>query len=497
MNIKKFFSIEQKTPLTLVEGTTYQINGVNLESPFILTEQQGEALECIINDFIHSTSTRDKTFAFKGYAGTGKTSIINMVEQYIHQIGATIAFTAPTNRAVEVMKANNISSNVSTIHKLLGLHLHIDIEVFNADLSKLIKRGKNVNRFDFVVIDEASMIGDKLYTNVIRAFIETLGVRVIFMGDPAQLRPVKEGGTSLALTQPRLEYELTNVKRTSSAGILNLLDKIRNGQPYHVESSYEHCFTANKEAFLNYSLGKFSHLNEDPLHYRILCGTNAEVSIYNSYFHQKLFSDDAEYHIGELLMSYRNWNDEICNSTDYVIADIEETEFSIGNIEKGNHAIYKGYNLLFESCQIISVISRSNNFEPLKNYLHQLHDDKSQAAFDDLMKTYFFPEDICNRTGNVVLKKGIDYGYAMTVHKSQGGTYSHTGIVIDSFKSFKGNKDNYMELLYVAFSRCKHSFVGLDDEGWDDIYFLPLSEEMSRTVIITQSNEAELEAVEA
>ncbi|EIJ35275.1 ATP-dependent DNA helicase [Thiothrix nivea] len=494
MNSRPTFSMDNKTPLTLVEGTTYQINGINLEAPFKLTPEQEGALETIINDFIHSEKKNINAFAFMGYAGTGKTSIINIVEQYLQQMGATIAFTATTNRAVEVMKANNVSSNASTIHKLLGLQLHIDIEVYNADLAKLIKRNSSLPRYDFVVIDEASMISDSLYLSINNYFIRTLGTRVIFMGDPAQLRPIKSAGTSMALTEPKLECELTEVKRTSSNAILSLLTGVRQGQGFSLNPSQEYCFTSNKEEFLKYSFESFKLLKENVLHYRILCGTNAEVERYNDYFHVALFQDkpNNEYHVGDLIMAYKNGAEDFHNAMDGFITEIEDKVFTIGDPKRNNQANYKGYNLkvlvssllprsydsLVENGYevILPVISRENDWTPLRAYLHQLHDNKKQADYNKLLKNYYFPENIYNQDEKKGIPKGIDYGYAMTVHKSQGGTYSNTGIVIDSFESFKWDEDSYRQMLYVAFSRCKDSFVGLVSGAADTIAFATADE---------------------
>lgn len=512
MNSKKFFSIEQKTPLTLVEGTTYQINGVNLESPFILTEQQRKSLECIINDFIHTDREDVYTFTLKGYAGTGKTSVINMVEQYVKQIGASIVFTATTHRAVEVMRGTSIASNVFTIHSFMRLKLHIDIRDYNVDKAKLRNRNREPSHVDFVVIDEASMIDIILYAKIIDILVDKFKMKVIFMGDPAQLKPIGSTGISFALRKSDLQYELTTVKRTSSVAIQSLLTRVRQGKGFSLEPSQQHCFTSNREEFMKYSLEKFSHLREDILSYRILCGTNEAAESCNDYFHKALFPnepDENEYHVGELIMTYKNGNDDngtqgFHNAMDGFILCIEDAEFTIGDSGSGCQETYTGYNLtilvgslfpqsydslLGNATEVkIPVISKNNNWTSFGKYLDYLYDNKKQKDYENLMNNYYFPHEFNNNKGDTVIPKGIHYGYAMTVHKSQGGTYSNTGIIIDSFKSFEKDVDNYNQLLYVAFSRCKDSFVGLITGAADTIAFVSPHVGLNQTV----DNNAEL-----
>lgn len=71
---------------------------------------------------------------------------------------------------------------------------------------------------------------------------------------------------------------------------------------------------------------------------------------------------------------------------------------------------------------------------------------------------YYFPVNIKDEDGKVVIKKGLDYGYAITTHKAQGSTYTNAMVDIVSFKPFLRDKENYFEMLYVGFSRVSKSF---------------------------------------
>lgn len=135
-----------------------------------LNHQQKRALVQMA-DYLAEPKTGDM-FLLKGYAGTGKTFTIGRLIEYFaaKKRDARIAITAPTNKAVQELAKSAPKeipgTTYRTIHSLLGLKEvikesgHIDFEAdFNAPRDE-------IRRCDLVIIDEVSMLDDKLFFEI-------------------------------------------------------------------------------------------------------------------------------------------------------------------------------------------------------------------------------------------------------------------------------------------------------------------------------------------
>ena len=432
----------------------YPLQGQILKSPFKLNEQQESALNLIINDFININ--KFQTFTLNGYAGTGKTSIINLVEQYLLLADKSVLFCSPSNKANIILKKKTIFSPVITIHRLLNLKPFIPLEDFSLDNLEFIvdeEAKKSSIIYDYVIVDESSMINDDLYDYLLEAIGST---KVIFMGDSAQIRPVKQDSKSKCLTASGLSYQLTMVERTNSKSILKILTQIRSGKKIILEDNKDYTITNNPKVFRNYGVKYFKQLSEDENICRVLCGTNARVKLFNEYYHKKLFPDSTvEYNVGEPLTSYQGKYEFFTNGMDAIIKEIEQIALVINDIE------YKAYKVLLTNSGTITIISKDNDFSDIPSYIEKLiSENETLAEYYDFINNHYFPDSIKNSSKKVIIKKGYDFGYAITVHKSQGSTYTNAMIDLVSFRAFKENKDFYREMLYVAFSRCSNSFIG-------------------------------------
>ena len=152
-----------------------------------LTEPQKEGLEQLQN-FVRGN---DRFFLLTGYAGTGKTTLINsFIEWYLDNkkiVLDDLVVTAPTNKAVRVLKRmTKNSADYKTLHSLLGLKHQIDAngnEVFKRDG----KTKPTLYLYGCVIVDEASMIDDEIFDMIVN---EARDHKIIFVGDPAQIPPV-------------------------------------------------------------------------------------------------------------------------------------------------------------------------------------------------------------------------------------------------------------------------------------------------------------------
>jgi hypothetical protein len=200
------------------------------------TDDQSNALNTIY-DFI--VDSNRPMFCFQGYAGTGKTTTLVNLVSYLLCNGyiKSIAFTAPTNKALDVIKNAfkphltriiqilnikmpdtsedfgfddmteylelcDIKINFLTIHKLLQFKQEYstmgEVIFVRADKTKSL-----ISDYDLVMIDECSMIGLEMIDNIVREVKMmceceyTKKPKLIFTGDPAQLPPVNEAESSI------------------------------------------------------------------------------------------------------------------------------------------------------------------------------------------------------------------------------------------------------------------------------------------------------------
>lgn len=153
-----------------------------------LTDEQEKGLDQL-KSFINDKHS--KYFLLQGYAGTGKSTLINeFINWYQTNRGIffdELVITAPTNKAVNVLKRLSTHAvDYKTLHSLLGLKYKITDdgkEVFEKD--KYTK--PTVYLYGCVIVDESSMIDDEIFQELIDTAFDQ---KIIFVGDPAQIPPV-------------------------------------------------------------------------------------------------------------------------------------------------------------------------------------------------------------------------------------------------------------------------------------------------------------------
>ena len=191
---------------------------------FTLNDEQQSALDSMLAWLADDFAV--PYFVLQGYAGTGKTFTCKAL---VEQVKGRVCFTAPTNKAVKVLRetltTDTYRPQCATIYSLLGLRMEA-----NGEVKELKGRDKDdedkldLSMFKFVVVDEGSMVNKILREHIDEAQKDH-GVKFLFMGDPAQLPPVGE------VTAPiwKMDAEravLTQVMRHDNQ-ILNLVTRIR------------------------------------------------------------------------------------------------------------------------------------------------------------------------------------------------------------------------------------------------------------------------------
>ena len=221
----------------------YEFRGRKVKVNLNLNDEQIAAMEEIV-DFIQSDRT---CLTLMGYAGTGKTTLMGIVRDIFHH-DIRLQFAATTHKAAGVLK-EKVNENVNTVNSLFGIVVEqdFDVEHFDVSLKKRREGDNKLMRGSVVIIDEASMLSEENLTDVMEK-CQDFHCKVIFVGDPAQLAPVKEDDISIVFRQDLGKIiRLTKVERTGDNGILKEATAIRNGSDLSYEDGNGITFLDNTE----------------------------------------------------------------------------------------------------------------------------------------------------------------------------------------------------------------------------------------------------------
>lgn len=475
-------------------------DGLEVKLDFELNDQQKSALK-ELEAFVNGDDT---SITLSGYAGTGKTTIMGIFNEYLkRRIQADIIFSAPTHRANAVTRQKTPNAKVVTLQSLLGLRPDFDITEDMFDLHKLKFEqvgDVKIESDSIVIVDEASMIQDSLYDFLLEQ-IAAKGAQIIFVGDKGQLRPVKANNISKVFRNDGAQLQLTKVERTGDNPILKESTRVRNGEGFSYETDiapngqgveYSSDKTRIRE-FVKTSLKEMKD-SQDPLYFRVLAATNASVEAYNSAIRQILYGRrPAQLYEGELVMGYSNREYDslrkkykLMNSGDYVVQSVKPTTIQIDLTypDRKESISMEGYKVTLKDAidtsassftiDVVSNFETDENIIKVQEYIQTLWSMRKQLLaegnptaakaviekINNIQNRIHTMRDVKDANGRLKLRKSFDYGYAHTIHKSQGGTYSKVLINDSSINTFGFNDKNgqevRQELKYVAVSRAKN-----------------------------------------
>jgi exodeoxyribonuclease-5 len=258
----------------------------------------------------------EQTVVLGGYAGTGKTfTVTALLKDYLNR--RPLVVTAPTHKAVHVLRGMGLPENLpalryATIHSVLGLQPVYDMDTGE---QRLRQTGPvDLPRNALLVVDECSMVGRELYAPILRAAAQWQA-QVLFVGDPAQLPPVKEQA-SPTFTQTAHQVTLTHIVRQArDHPLLALATQLRetlDGAPFpqittrlEAERGIAVVEPAEFEQALLASFASPAYA-QDPDHCRVLTWTNARSHYYNARIRRHLLGPDADRYLilpGERLVT--------------------------------------------------------------------------------------------------------------------------------------------------------------------------------------------------
>lgn len=458
----------------------------------VLNEEQAEAHRQLVA-YMNQRGRPEEMLLLKGFAGTGKTTTISKaVEAVDHSI--KIAVSAPTHKAVRVLrKVSTMGSRVTyaTIHSLLGvkpvINNHTGKQEFK--VSKDPEDGR-IHEYDVLILDEVSMLNAELFHAVKEKFEED-GLRVVFLGDAAQIPPVKEID-SIPLMEPAKHgvrvLALEKIMRQAGDNpILDLATAIRN--TYKTKTVDVSAFGAKHggmgvELYVPHQTKEINQILEDrfcspnfkadPDYMKVIGWTNAVVDAINQKVRkllfevpegmlslplimngEKLIMDDA-YSIRDQFNTVINNNEEIevvNSSTVYKAFRYIESVTPFGPSWK--EANLKCYLATIQFMTVNNKLFKGNIY-----ICHETEQSKLAGILAHIAKTAL-KADFAERNKIWQNKYDIEgmfakvkYNYAVTAHKAQGSSYDHCMVINwDILKNRNVEERNRIQ--YVAVTRAK------------------------------------------
>lgn len=347
-------------------------------------------------------------FRLFGYAGTGKTTLARYLASGVK---GRVLYAAYTGKASVILRQKGCA-NASTIHSLIYKR-HENTKT--GEVTYSLNRNSDLQDADLLIVDEVSMVSEELAKDLM-----SFKTKILVLGDPAQLPPVTGSGYFINATPDAM---LTEVHRQAADNpIIRMSMEVRMGRRLQV-GLYGESFVINRADLTDEDVSAIIRDSD-----QLLCGTNATRKLYNRKIRAELkHSTIHRPHqpvIGDRLVCLRN--------------------------DRKN-------GLLNGS---LWDVVKCNQFTPpsgvSKHCLHLRSAD--QLELTDLKKVYvadnyFAGTEDALSPSEVRQSQAFDYGYALTVHKSQGSQWDKV-VLFDESNRFG---DTAVKHLYTAITRAAKS----------------------------------------
>ncbi|MBC6605302.1 AAA family ATPase [Hymenobacter sp. BT188] len=440
--------------------------------PYEPTQDQAQLFRQL-DEFLKDDLPGRKVFVLRGYAGTGKTTVVSALVQWLHQLGRKYTLMAPTGRAAKVMSAYS-GVAASTIHKKIYRQTS-----GSPSESLSFQRQPNRTADTLYIVDEASMISDEkafgengLLDDLLGYVFEKPTNRLLLIGDTAQLPPVGQ------LLSPALDPELLAarfrakvdsvelrqvMRQAEESGILVnatiLREELREEKP-HIQfhtRGYSDIFPVGGEKLedgLRWAYKNFGHENTT-----IICRSNKNANMYNQHIRHALFGAEEEIEAGDYLMVVRN-------NYFWLPKDSEMGFLANGDFVQVSKIVRRQeeFGFRFADARIRFVDYPDEEEIEVKLMLDTLHTespalpaDRSNALYQTVSADYAHLGT--KRGKSAALRKDpylnalqVKFAYALTCHKAQGGQWQAVFVDHGFLKEDMVNAE-FARWLYTAVTR--------------------------------------------
>lgn len=393
-------------------------------------------------------NTDDKVFVLSGYAGTGKTFLIDYLVRDVLRlkVGTEAVFVSPTGKAAANLVKNGTVAG--TVHSLIYFRDEEDFdvdangEIVESDTPSFLRREKIDEKIRLIVVDEASMINETVLVDLL-----SFGKKCLFAGDGAQLPPVN--GTCPLMENPH--YTLTEIVRQAADNpIIQIACMAREGKdiPY---GNYGDSVCVLPKNALSLRERKRLFLKAD----QIICGRNstraainAEVRRYKGIAETAFLPTEGE----KVICTLNDWEkplDEgkrfhLVNGVIGTARDVRESVDALATMEFQADFMQSGVKVPFDT----GIFTTGKYRHHYGNRAITLSDGTVVHEYDFAMLRRFravSDEPICR----------FEFAYAVTCHKAQGSEFDFV-VVFDESRVFGEERARW---LYTAVTRAKEKLL--------------------------------------
>ncbi len=413
----------------------------NISRKVVLTRDQTEAAELIEEWFLHLNT---QIFVLCGYAGTGKTFLVDYVVRSLGLVpGESAVFVAPTGKAASVLIRGGTPAG--TVHSLIytreeDIEVNEDGEVISERFLRFVKKESLPKEIRLIVVDETSMVSDDILKDLL-----SFGVKCLFCGDPAQLPPV--GGTNSLLSMPVIT--LTEIVRQEANNpIVRLAEQVRQGAYPSFGTYGEQAAVLPKRAISKERMQRLL-LEAD----QVIVGTNRTRARINGEVRALkgiygTLPADGE----KLVCTLNDWGKALDDKGDFhLVNGIIGTAYNVREGEDGLAML--DFRADFLSKPVFDLPFDTGVFVS-GNYFHEYGDKACLLAGGRLVHENNFEAIRKNKVRREDTVCRFEFAYAVTCHKAQGSEYGKV-VVFDESRLF----ENASSWLYTAITRAKQKLV--------------------------------------
>lgn len=398
-----------------------------------LTEDQQNALEYFHNFLMDPIET---VFVLRGYSGCGKSTLVRTLIDRLPGFNKTarlinpdhkeyeVALTATTNKAAENL-GNITGQGAVTIHSFLGLRVQTD---YRTNTTTLIPRNSDQKAGYLLFIDEASYVDKQLLSLI---FKKTLNCKIVFIGDPAQLTPVKATSTPVFDANFTGAALTTVVRQAEGNPIVDLSTKFRNtvntGEFFSFTPDGHHVQYLQRDAFNEAIKTEFTRPDWRYQDSKILAWTNKCVIGYNNFVRNHV-KGNPEFQVDDYA---------ICNSFVTVGRSSIKTDqlVHINGIEADSERYGVSGNMV---CVDGIWVFHPKNLQEWNAGIKQMRAKDMFGAVSEMESQWI----------------DLRAAYACTINKAQGSTFDRVFVDLDDIRRCNSG-DQIARMLYVGVSRAR------------------------------------------
>jgi len=457
-------------------------------TPTIKQDRLLEQLSAFLFD-----KTKDKVFVLKGYAGTGKTTIIGTIVKNLWHAKMSSVLMAPTGRAAKV--ASNYSKKQAfTIHR----KIYFPKKEKGGGVSFSLQPNKHRNCL--FIVDEASMISDRateskffdngsLLDDMMQYVYSGYNCKLLLVGDEAQLPPVKLD------MSPALDIKLLSLQFNKQVDTLQLDEVMRQAENSGILMNATHLREQLSEAF--YEDFKFdikgysdiirlvdgheimdaindSYSNVGTEETAIIVRSNKRANLYNQQIRNRILFQEEEISSGDHLMVVRNnyfWLDAKSDAGFIANGDIIKVLeiLAIKELYGFRFAEVKAQMVDYPQMQPIETVVM---LDVLTMETAALPYEDGDKLYKEVQKDYADETSNYKRFQKIKNNKyfnalQVKFSYAITCHKSQGGQWEN--VFIEQPYLPDGMSKDYLRWLYTAITRAKSTLylIGFKDDMFE------------------------------